>query len=74
MSISGKKFSWKNVSDFLTDKELKNVMGGSEGMTQIYVCQYGQQAWKYVCDCDPCETYGHYCCYSVTGKHVCGHC
>ena len=30
MSISGKKFSWKNVSDFLTDKQLKNVMGGSD--------------------------------------------
>ena len=31
MSYLGKKFSWKNVSDFLTDKELKNVMGGSSG-------------------------------------------
>ena len=46
MSYLGKKFSWKNVSDFLTDKELKMVLGGSQSV---------QTGEKNGCEWDPKE-------------------
>ena len=47
MGISGKKFTWKNVSNFLLDKELKAILGGS--------AVSGTCCWRSgngtVCDC-----------------------
>ena len=38
MSYSGKKFTWKNVSEMLSDKQLKSVTGGSGSSGNCYQC------------------------------------
>ena len=80
MSISGKKFSWKNVSNFLTDKQLKSVLGGSGG-AGIYLCKKNGEegrTYKVTIGSDggsPCEAdEGYDCCYNVLGKLDCGTC
>jgi bacteriocin-like protein len=36
-----KKINLKGISDILSEKELKNVMGGSEGTIDGYLCNDG---------------------------------
>ena len=67
-----KKISLRNMSDTLTDNEMKNVVGG--GYVLQYICYYGQSLHLYYDHSvsDPCNTYGEICCKNYIDTVVCG--
>ena len=59
------KISYKSISDILSPKEMKNVLGGSGYV--ICVCDHTSYTIPSVTSCDDvncnekCDTYGGYC-------------
>jgi natural product precursor len=57
-----KKINLKGISEILSEKELKNVMGGSGGYGYCYECSYNGNTYSVNVSCDP-PTYN--CKYAV---------